>query len=83
MYIIAIAWIYVIFMMSITESTVVAGIMTFLMYCVLPLIIIFYLVRSPQRKKQRQAAMQAKNAAVAANTPSESASSPESGSDKD
>ncbi len=64
MYIIAIAWIYVVLMMSITEPTVIAGIMTFLMYCVLPLIIILYLVRSPQRKKRRQAEMLAKNAAA-------------------
>ncbi len=64
MYIIAIAWIYVVLMMSITEPTVIAGIMTFLMYCVLPLTIILYLVRSPQRKKQRKAEMLAKNAAA-------------------
>ncbi|MES2106586.1 MAG: hypothetical protein V4634_21385 [Pseudomonadota bacterium] len=63
MYIIAIAWIYVVLMMSITEPTVIAGIMTFLMYCVLPLTIILYLVRSPQRKKQHKAEMLAKNAA--------------------
>ncbi len=64
MYIVAIAWIYVVFMMSITESSVTAGIMTFLMYCVLPLAIIFYLARSPQRKKQRKAEMQAHYAAA-------------------
>ncbi|MFZ6644173.1 hypothetical protein ACO0LO_00520 [Undibacterium sp. TJN25] len=64
MYIVAIAWIYVVFMMSITESSVTAGIMTFLMYCVLPLAIIFYLARSPQRKKQRKAEMQARYAAA-------------------
>ncbi|HTD03824.1 hypothetical protein [Undibacterium sp.] len=64
MYIVAIAWIYVVLMMSITESTVTAGIMTFLMYCVLPLTIILYLVRSPQRKKRRNAEMPAKSAAA-------------------
>ncbi len=68
MHIAAIAWVYVVLMMSITEHTVVAGIMTFLTYCVLPLAIFLYLVRSPQRKKRRQAKlqaeMQAKNAAA-------------------
>ena len=54
MYIIGIAWIYVVLMMSITEHSVVAGIMTFLMYCVLPLSIILYLLATPERKRRRQ-----------------------------
>lgn len=53
--IVAIAWIYVVLMMSITEHTVVAGIMTFLLYCVLPLAIILYLMATPQRRRRRQA----------------------------
>lgn len=53
MYIVAIAWIYVVFMMSVTEHTVVAGIMTFLLYGVLPLSIILYLMGTPQRKRNR------------------------------
>lgn len=61
MYIVAIAWIYVVLMMSITESSIVAGIMTFLMYGVLPLTIILYLMRTPHRKRQRQAAEQLQN----------------------
>lgn len=53
--IVAIAWIYVVLMMSITEHTVIAGIMTFLLYCVLPLTIILYLMATPQRRRRRQA----------------------------
>jgi bacteriorhodopsin len=53
MYIVAIAWIYVVFMMSITERSVIAGIMTFLLYGVLPLAIILYLMGSPERKRRR------------------------------
>jgi bacteriorhodopsin len=53
MYIVAIAWIYVVFMMSITEHSVIAGIMTFLLYGVLPLAIILYLMGTPQRKRNR------------------------------
>ncbi len=53
MYIVAIAWIYVVLMMSITEQSVIAGIMTFLLYGVLPLTIILYVMGSPQRKRNR------------------------------
>jgi hypothetical protein len=56
MYIVALAWIYVVFMMSITEYSVVAGIMTFLLYGVLPLAIILYLMGTPQRKRNRMRA---------------------------
>ena len=54
MYIVAIAWIYVVLMMSITEDSVVAGVMTFLLYGVLPLTVILYLMGAPQRKRERQ-----------------------------
>ncbi|MGH8809797.1 MAG: hypothetical protein ACREX0_18140 [Noviherbaspirillum sp.] len=53
MYIVAIAWIYVVLMMSITEQSVIAGIMTFLLYGVLPLVAILYLMGTPQRKRNR------------------------------
>ncbi|MES2024972.1 MAG: hypothetical protein V4448_05390 [Pseudomonadota bacterium] len=55
MYIVAIAWIYVVFMMAITEVSVVAGIMTFLLYGVLPVSIIVYVMGTGQRKRKRQA----------------------------
>lgn len=53
MYIVAIAWIYVVLMMSITEHSVVAGVMTFLLYGVLPLSIILYLMGTRQRNRRR------------------------------
>jgi hypothetical protein len=53
MYIVAIAWMYVILMMSITEESVIAGIMTFLLYGVFPLTIILYVMGTPQRKRNR------------------------------
>ncbi|MEO8598788.1 MAG: hypothetical protein ABI656_03055 [bacterium] len=40
--------------MSITEASVIAGIMTFLMYGVLPLSIIWYVVRAPHRGRLRK-----------------------------
>lgn len=58
MYIVAIAWIYVVLMMSITETSVVAGVMTFALYGILPLTIILYLMAGPQRRRRRAAAAQ-------------------------
>ena len=55
MYIVAIAWIYVVFMMAITETSVVAGIMTFLLYGVVPVTIIVYVMGSGRRKRKRHA----------------------------
>ena len=54
MYIIAIAWIYVVLMMAITETSLTASIMTFLFYCVLPLALFFYLFSAPKRNRQRK-----------------------------
>ncbi|MDO8702711.1 MAG: hypothetical protein Q7U12_15900 [Undibacterium sp.] len=65
MYIIAIAWIYVVLLMAVTEPTVTASIMTFLFYCVLPLTLFFYLIRTPQRKRMRQNEEQLKSKAAA------------------
>lgn len=53
MHIVAIAWIYVVLMMAITERSVIAGIMTFLLYGVLPLAVILYLMGTRQRKQRR------------------------------
>lgn len=52
MLIVAIAWIYVVALMALTEPTVVAGVMTLLMYCVVPLGILFYLTGSGRRKRR-------------------------------
>jgi hypothetical protein len=52
MHIVAIAWIYVVLMMSITEHSVVAGIATFLLYGVFPISIILYLMRAPKRRQK-------------------------------
>lgn len=55
MYIIVIAWLYVVFMMAITETTVIAGIMTFLLYGLLPVAILVYLMDSGRRRRNRKA----------------------------
>jgi hypothetical protein len=56
MYIVSIAWLYVVLMMSITEQSIVAGCLSFLFYGVLPNLIILYLSGSSHRKRKRKLA---------------------------
>ncbi|MEN6586739.1 MAG: hypothetical protein ABFE02_11935 [Sulfuricella sp.] len=58
MYIVAIAWGYVVLMMSITETSFIAGLLTFLFYGAAPLAIFLWLVGTPQRRRSRKAAEQ-------------------------
>ncbi|OFJ46845.1 hypothetical protein BA896_019780 [Janthinobacterium lividum] len=62
MLITAIAWIYVVGLMALTESSIIAGVMTFVLYCIVPLSLLFYLTGSRRRKRkaERIAAMQAR-----------------------
>lgn len=55
MLIVAIAWIYVVGLMALTEPSIVAGIVTFLFYCVLPLSTLMYIAGSGGRKARRRA----------------------------
>jgi mannose/fructose/N-acetylgalactosamine-specific phosphotransferase system component IID len=63
MYLVVIAWIYVVLMMSVAEATnstgtVLGAIITFLMYGVAPVALVVYLMRTPARRKtikQREA----------------------------
>ena len=73
MYLVAIAWIYVVLMMSVAEAmhpngSVLGAIFTFLLYGALPLSIVMYLLRTPLRRRKRRAA----EAAAAASAPSSS-----------
>ena len=59
MHLIAIAWIYVVLMMSIaealsTQGSVLGAVFTFLLYGVMPLSIVLYLVSTPARRRARQ-----------------------------
>jgi hypothetical protein len=64
----AVGWIYVTLMMAITEETVVAGIMTFFLYGVLPSLLIIYVGGTGQRRRRREQerlrAMQERQAAA-------------------
>jgi hypothetical protein len=60
MYIVAIAWVYVVMMMAVAEATnsngtVLGAIITFILYGVLPLSILLYIMRAPQRKREARA----------------------------
>ncbi len=59
MYIIAIAWIYVTFLMAVTETSFIAGLATFLLYGVLPLSVFVYVFGTPWRRARRRRAEQA------------------------
>ena len=63
MYIVAIAWIYVVLLMSFTEATIVAGFATFLFYGLAPLAVLLYLMATPQRRRNRRKARAAHEAA--------------------
>ncbi len=74
MYLVAIAWIYVVLMMAIAEATaangtVLGAFFTFFLYGVMPLSILIYIMRTPARKRARLAA---ENASAAANEPTAS-----------
>jgi hypothetical protein len=63
MWIVAVAWIYVVGLMALTEPNIVAGIMTFLGYCVLPLSLLYYLSGSKRRRLRNEQAARERAAA--------------------
>jgi membrane protein implicated in regulation of membrane protease activity len=71
---VAIAWVYVVLLMAMTEQSFIAGVMTFLLYCVVPLSIILYLMGTPGRKRRRQRAEDSQRAS--ANNPVEADEKP-------
>jgi hypothetical protein len=95
MYLVAIAWIYVVLMMAVAEATNTTGtllgaIITFVLYGVMPLALVMYLLATPARRAAKreaeQAALQRINAAPdlpAAGPPQDGQrpSSPPDGSD--
>jgi membrane protein implicated in regulation of membrane protease activity len=60
MWIVALAWLYVVVLMALAEATSPTGsllgaVLTFLGYGVLPLALVLYLLGSPGRRRRRQA----------------------------
>ncbi len=64
LYLIAIAWIFVVLMMAITESSFIAGVMTFIFYCIIPLSLVLYILSSSARKRKILAESEAKRTQI-------------------
>lgn len=54
MYIVAIAWMYVVVLMAATQDTVLAGLGTLLFYGVLPCSVVMYVIMAPSRAKRKK-----------------------------
>jgi hypothetical protein len=70
MYLVAIAWIYVVLMMAVaealsTQGTVLGAVITLVMYGVLPLGLLMYILGTPARRRARIAAEAAAEASAA------------------
>jgi NADH:ubiquinone oxidoreductase subunit 6 (subunit J) len=81
MYLVAIAWMYVVVMMSIAEATssqgtVLGAVFTLLLYGVLPLSIVLYLLGTPSRRRARRQA-EAADAANAATAIADNSAQPD------
>jgi len=55
MYIIAIAWLFVTILMALTERSVTAGVLTFVLYGLAPLLLFWWLVATPKRHARNAA----------------------------
>jgi len=56
MYIIAIGWLWVVLMMSVTESNLVAGLLSFVFYGLFPCSLLLWLLGTPARRRRQAAA---------------------------
>lgn len=79
MYLVPIAWLYVVLMMAVaeathTQGTLLGALITFVLYGLLPVALVMYLMGTPARRRARRAA-EAREAAEAAAT-AEVASAP-------
>ena len=54
MYIIAIGWLYVAFLMAVSETSLVAGVMTLIFYGLLPCALLLWILGAPQRKRNKK-----------------------------
>lgn len=59
MYIIAIGWLWVVLMMAVTESNLVAGILTFVFYGLFPCSLLIWLLGTPARRRRQAAEAEA------------------------
>lgn len=71
MWIVALAWLYVVLMMAIaealsTQGTVLGAVFTFVLYGLLPLSIVLYVMGTPHRRRAARAAEAKADAAASA-----------------
>ena len=69
MYLVAIAWMYVVLMMTVAEAmssqgTLLGAFFTFLLYGCLPLVVVMYLLGTPARRRAQRQAQQREAAAA-------------------
>lgn len=81
MYLVPIAWMYVVLMMAVVEAfssqgTVLGAIVTFVLYGVMPLSIVMYLMGTPRRRAARRKAEAAEDAAAASAQPDDGGHAP-------
>ncbi len=74
MYLVAIAWAYVVLMMAVAEAlssqgTVLGAVITLLLYGALPLSLVLYIGATPARRRARQRAEAAQPAPLAPDPP--------------
>jgi len=75
MHIVAVAWMFVVVLMALTEATssqgsLLGALVTFVLYGLLPLAIVLYLMGTPVRRRARKAAEAQADAAAAADASS-------------
>ena len=78
MYLVVIAWLYVVLMAALVEATsnvgtVLGAVVTFVLYGLLPLSIVMYILGTPGRKRALHAQAMAERAAQASATPDSAA----------
>lgn len=84
MYLVVIAWLYVVLMMAVAEAfssqgSLLGAVITLLLYGVLPLSIVVYILSTPQRRARRQAEEAAQACPSDAPVPSTSTVQPDAG----
>jgi membrane protein implicated in regulation of membrane protease activity len=84
MYLVVIAWLYVVLMMAVaeafsTQGSLLGAFITFVLYSVLPLGLVVYILNTPQRKARRRAAEAAQAAGQQASVAEASAAQPDAG----
>lgn len=81
MYLVVIAWLYVVLMAALVEATstvgtVLGAVVTFVLYGLLPLSIVVYILGTPGRKRALYAQAMAERAALASTAPDANSKTP-------